>query len=193
VRQEMRKLLFDRTFWPFKRTKAVARLVWRGRGLCLFSFIGGENRWLSLKGLNLSGLGLLMYLEKTKGTREQGSEGARKRGNPSQDREYSLFLDSLIPVLSRSWAVVRRSWWDNAVGAHSGARYEHVFVLRSHVADAGGVFAQGMRAQIFKDAAGGFGRDEKNHLALIRHVHRIETSSSQADCTSGAPGGWPRR
>ena len=59
-------------------------------------------------------------------------------------------------------------------------------MLRSHVADAGGVFAQGMRAQNFKDAAGGFGRDEKNHLALIRHVHRIETEQLAGGLHFGA-------
>ena len=125
----MRGFLSEGTFRPFRRAKAVARLVWRGRGLCLFSFIGGENRRLSWKGLNLSGLGLRMYLEETKGTREQesrdqGDKGKRERGNKKTQSSSAGSGGFLVPLFPRSLllADARQLFadhgGDDAVGAH---------------------------------------------------------------------------
>ena len=54
-------------------------MVERGPGLCFFSFIGGQGRWLSKKGLIVNGIALQMYLEKTERLAHSFTAGAVNR------------------------------------------------------------------------------------------------------------------
>ena len=67
-------------------------------------------------------------------------------------REFSRSLAPSVPCslfLADARQLLADHGGNYAVGAHGGARHQHVLVLRGHVADARGVFAQRMRAQEF--------------------------------------------